>query len=947
VPKPLVIVESPAKAKTIEGFLGRDAVRVIASYGHVRDLPSSAKEVPKSVTDKDVRRLGIDVEDHFRPVYVIPDQKKDRVKALRAALADASEVYLATDEDREGEAISWHVLEVLKPSVPVKRMVFHEITKPAIEAALADWRELDMKLVEAQEGRRILDRLFGYEMSLVARRRAGGAVSAGRVQSVAGRLVVDRERARMAFRTATYWDLAGTFRASGGDGRPGRPSPDEASLATPTGRGGDFPATLASVGGRRLASGKDFDAATGQLAADADVVLLDEAGASALAEGLADVAFRVGAVEHKAVTERPKPPFTTSTLQQEAARKLGFSAARAMSVAQALYETGYITYMRTDSTNLSDQAITAARSRIETLYGKEYLPAEARTYRGKVKNAQEAHEAIRPAGDAMQPLEDIATTIDRDAEIKGSKADCKRLYELVWKRTVACQMADARVQRVTARLVADARDANGAAQEVTFNATGRTIEFPGYLRAYVEGADDPDAELEDREAILPPLAENDTVECREVNASGHATQPPARYTEASLVKELEERGIGRPSTYASVIDTLLRRDYVWKKGTALVPSWTAFAKQQLLERHFPHLIDYEFTATMEEALDAIARGEAEAEKWLHTFWFGNGQAGLKELIDDEHLATIDPAEVNAVAIGADAQGREIIVRVWNNGASVVRGDDKAPVPVDLPPDELTIPMAEELLERGAAGPRTIGTDPDTGMPVLALTGRYGPFVQLGEMEEGSKDKPKRASLLATMQTDTVTLEESLALLALPRVVGVSDGSEITALNGRYGPYLKKGDDSRSLDSEEQLFTVTLEQAEAIFAQPKQRRGRAAKPPIAALGPHPESGASVRVLDGRFGPYVTDGTINATVPRGIEPASIDLEQAVELLREREARGPATKRPAKRSGPPKTTKRVVKKGTSKAAKKRAAKKVPAPVPSVPPPTDEDQPETEPLA
>jgi DNA topoisomerase-1 len=489
-------------------------------------------------------------------------------------------------------------------------------------------------------------------------------------------------------------------------------------------------------------------------------------------------------------------------------------------------------------------------------------------------------------------------------------------------------------------------------QEVTFNATGRTIEFPGYLRAYVEGADDPDAELEDREAILPPLAEHDAVECREVNASGHTTQPPARYTEASLVKELEERGIGRPSTYASVIDTLLRRDYVWKRGTALVPSWSAFAKQQLLERHFAHLIDYEFTATMEEALDAIARGEAEAEKWLHTFWYGNGVAGLKELIDDEHLATIDPAEVNAVAIGADAQGREIIVRVWNNGASVVRGDDRAPVPVDLPPDELTIPMAEELLERGAAGPRTIGTDPDTGMPVLALTGRYGPFVQLGEMEDGSKEKPKRASLFSTMQTDTITLDEALALLALPRVVGVSEGSEITAQNGRYGPYLKKGDDSRSLDSEEQLFSVTLAQAEAIFAQPKQRRGRAAKPPIAALGPHPESGAAVRVLDGRFGPYVTDGTINATVPRGVEPASIDLAQAVELLREREARGPATKRPAKRSGPPKTTKRVVKKGTSKtskAAKKRATKKTvvtpadSAPEESVPPPTDEDQPET----
>jgi DNA topoisomerase-1 len=491
---------------------------------------------------------------------------------------------------------------------------------------------------------------------------------------------------------------------------------------------------------------------------------------------------------------------------------------------------------------------------------------------------------------------------------------------------------------VSARLAAVTTDSGDA---VTFQANGRTIEFPGYLRAYVEGADDPDAELEDREAILPELAEGDSVDCRELVPAGHTTQPPARYTEASLVKELEERGIGRPSTFASVIDTLLRRDYVWKKGSALVPSWTAFAKQQLLERHFPHLIDYEFTATMEEALDTIARGEAEAEKWLHAFWFGNGQAGLKDLIDDEHLATIDPADVNAVHIGHDAQGREIIVRVWNNGASVVRGDDKGPVPVDLPPDELTIALAEELLERGAAGPRVLGDDPESGLPVLALTGRYGPFVQLGEMEDGSKDKPKRASILSTMQPDTVTLGEALALLALPRVVGADgDGTEITALNGRYGPYLKKGTDSRSLDSEEQLFTVTLEQAEAIFAQPKRRRGGSAKPPIAELGSHPESGAAVRVLDGRFGPYVTDGAINATVPRGVEPASIDLEQAVELLREREARGPAKKKSSKRSGPPKTTKRVVKKGTSKAAKR--AKKKPAPVPSGPVGATEEEPD-----
>jgi DNA topoisomerase I len=934
VPKPLVIVESPAKAKTIEGFLGRDNVRVIASYGHVRDLPSSAKEVPKSVTDKDVRRLGIDVDHHFEPVWVVPEKKKDYVRALKDAATDASELYLATDEDREGEAISWHVLQLLKPKadIPVKRMVFHEITQSAIQDAIEHGRELDMKLVEAYQGRRVLDRLFGYEMSLVARRRAGGASSAGRVQSVAARLVVERERERMAFRAASYWDVQGLFAKADAE----------------------FPASLAAVDGKRLATGRDFEPTTGQLAATADVALLDEAGAAALAVDFASAEFTVDSVETKSQTERPRAPFTTSTLQQEAGRKLGFSAARAMSVAQKLYENGHITYMRTDATFLSDQAITGARNQIRALYGDEYLPAEPRIYKGKVKNAQEAHEAIRPAGDTMRLPDDLA------AELASS--DERRLYDLIWKRTIACQMADARVRRVTAR-----SSATQGGRTVTFQATGRTIEFPGYLRAYVEGADDPEAELEDREVLLPPLAEGDTLVCRELTPSGHTTQPPARYTEASLVKELEERGIGRPSTYASVIDTLLRRDYVWKKGTALVPTWSAFAKLQLLERHFAHLIDYEFTALMEEALDTIARGEGEAEKWLHEFWHGNGEPGLRQLVDDEHLSTIDPADVNAVHIGHDAQGREILVRVWNNGASVVRGDDKAPVPVDLAPDEMTIERAEDLLEKGAGGPRVLGEDPETHLPVLALTGRYGPFVQLGEMEEGSKEKPKRASLFSSMSPDTISLDEALALLSLPRVVGTDDaGREITALNGRYGPYLSKAPaaddggkpDSRSLEQEEQLFTITLAEAEAIFAQPKRRRGAQPKPPIAELGPHPESGARVRVLDGRFGPYVTDGTINATVPRGVNPEEIDLEQAVELLREREARGPAkkstratkakktSKKTSKSSGarkkaPPRTTTRVVKKGTSKKAKAAAQRNgdtAPAPIPMPVSPADD---------
>jgi DNA topoisomerase-1 len=910
VAKPLVIVESKAKAKTIEGYLGADNYVVMASVGHVRDLPQGAKQAPKGITDPQVRRLGIDVDDHFAPVYVVPDSKKHVVAELRAALKNASELYLATDEDREGEAISWHLLEVLKPNVPVKRMVFHEITNEAIADAMENWRDLDMKLVEAQEGRRVLDRLVGYEVSNVAFRRIGPGTSAGRVQSVATRLVVDRERARMAFRAASYWDLEGTFAAT---------PTDRAAEADAVTSGGAFTATLVQLDGKRPASGRDFDSSTGDLVARDDVVLLDEEGATALTARLADQEFRVASVESRLTTERPRAPFITSTLQQEAGRKLGFSAARAMHVAQGLYERGLITYMRTDSTTLSGQAISAARRQIARMYGDAYVPAEPRTYRSKVKNAQEAHEAIRPAGDQMRTADDLGR------ELQG--ADERRLYDLIWKRTIACQMADARIRRVTLRLATTST----AGEEATFQATGRTIEFPGYLRAYVEGADDPNAELEDREAILPALDEGDAVACQALHPSGHTTQPPARYTEASLVKELEERGIGRPSTYASVIDTIVKREYVWKKGSALVPTWTAFAKVQLLERYFTHLIDYEFTATMEEALDAIARGEGEAEKWLHTFYFGDGQVGLREMVGEENLALIDKAEVNSVYIGTDDEGRELVVHVWPNGANIERGDEKAPIPHDVAPDELTLALAAELIERGAGGPRELGDDPDTGLTVLALTGRFGPFVQLGEQPEGSKEKPKRASLFASMDPQTVTLEDALALLSLPRVVGAgADGVEITAQNGRYGPYLKKDNDSRSLGAESELFTVTLEQAEAIFAQPKQRRGRVAKPPLAELGAHPDSGAPVRMLDGRFGPYVTDGTTNASIPRGVDIASVTLEQAVELMRERAARAPATKSAkrstARKSPAKKAAKRTTKKATAKktAAKKTAATK-----------------------
>ncbi|HUF83115.1 MAG TPA: type I DNA topoisomerase [Acidimicrobiia bacterium] len=890
--KPLVIVESPAKARTIAGYLGADYV-VESSVGHIRSLPESAAEVPKKYKGSDAGRLGVDVENGFRPIYVVSRGKKDVVANLKKALKNASELYLATDEDREGEAIAWHVREVLDPDVPVRRLVFHEITRNAIEEALAHGRDLDMKLVEAQEGRRILDRLVGYELSPVLWKKVMPKLSAGRVQSVATRLVVERERARMAFRSGGWWDLEGSFAVSpkeGGDG--------------------SFAAKLTVLDGKRIPTGKDFDAATGQPSAPDEVVLLDEAEATALAGRLGDAEYRITSVETSPWRQQPHAPFITSTLQQEAGRKLRFTAARAMQVAQRLYERGFITYMRTDSTNLSAQAVTGARARIRELYGDDYLPEKERSYQRKVKNAQEAHEAIRPAGDDMRTAEQVRGELDDD-EV--------RLYELIWMRTVASQMADARGQKISLRLGATST----TGEDAVFSASGRTIEFPGFMRAYVEGADDPDAELEDRESPVPPVSEGDQARCESLAPTGHTTQPPARFTEASLVKEMEEDGIGRPSTYATVIQTIQERGYVWKKGSALVPSWTAFAVVQLLERHFDHLVDYQFTARMEEDLDGIANNEAESEKWLADFYFGDGQVGLKELVADDHLDQIDKESVNTVPLFDDPEGRPIVVRVWPNGASVQRGDDKAPIAPDIAPDELKMELIEELLERAAAGPRVLGTDPNTDEKVLVLNGRFGPFVQLGEIEDGSKEKPPRASLFEEMTPESVTLEEALALLSLPRVVGVDeDGTEITAQNGRYGPYLKKGTDSRSLEREEQLFTITKEEADAIFAQPKQRRGQRRKPPIAELGPHPESGEMVRVLDGRYGPYATDGTTNATIPRGTDPASVTLDEAVALIRDRAAKGPVKKRPRKKKAATKKRKATKKKEPAK--KRTAAKK-----------------------
>jgi DNA topoisomerase I len=903
--KPLVIVESPAKAKTIAGYLGSDYT-VKASVGHIRDLPRSKDEVPDDKKATHGRLAGIDPDDHFDACYVVPANKKKVVTELKQALKNADELILATDEDREGEAIGWHVLEALNPRVPVKRMVFHEITPNAIREALANPRDLDMKLVEAQEGRRKLDRIVGWETSPVLWRvfGRGQAASAGRVQSVAVRMVVERERARMRFRSGQWSDLEGTFLAVGASGSSAEDTP--------------FRASLVELDAKRVAEGRDFDAATGEIAAARvnDVVLLDAPRAQGLADRLRDVGYRVTSTESDPFSEKPRAPFTTSTLQQESGRKLRFTAARTMAVAQRLYERGFITYMRTDSTNLSEQAVGAARTAIREQYGEEYLPAEPRTFRNKVKNAQEAHEAIRPAGDR------IRTPAAVNAELDG---DERRLYELIWIRTVASQMSDARGRKMTIRLGATSTQGERA----VFRASGKAYDFLGWRRAYIEDVDEGD-EVE-AEARLPAVVEGAAVSCTELASVGHETKPPARYTEASLVKELEERGIGRPSTYAAVIETIQARSYVWRKGTALVPAWTAFAVTNLLERHFGHLVDYSFTATMEEALDVIARGEGEAEKWLHEFYYGNGTPGLHSLVSDEQLALINPRGVSTIPIGTDATGHEIIVRVGRYGPYVQREDNEtASLPPDIAPDELTVELALELIEKQSEGPRALGTDPGTDLPVFVLTGRFGPYVQLGEQQEGTKKKPKRASLFASMTPENVTFDEAMQLLSLPRVVGTdSEGREIAASPGRFGPYLKRSDaDTRSLSAEEQLFTVTLAEAEALYAQPKMRRGRQQKPPLAELGENPDNGQPVRVLEGRYGVYVTDGNVNATVPRGSDPAALTLDEAVGLLRARAEAGPkkAAKKTAKKTAKKvakKTAKKVAKKATAKTTKKAAKK------------------------
>ncbi|MEU4038616.1 type I DNA topoisomerase [Streptomyces collinus] len=916
----LVIVESPAKAKTIKGYLGPGYV-VEASVGHIRDLPNGAAEVPDKYTGE-VRRLGVDVEHDFQPIYVVNADKKAQVKKLKDLLKDSDELFLATDEDREGEAIAWHLQEVLKPKIPVKRMVFHEITKDAIREAVANPRQLNQKLVDAQETRRILDRLYGYEVSPVLWKKVMPRLSAGRVQSVATRLVVERERERIAFRSAEYWDLTGTF----GTGRAGDPS-DPSSLV----------ARLQTVDGRRVAQGRDFDS-LGQIKS-ANTLHLDEANARALAAALENTRFSVRSVESKPYRRSPYAPFRTTTLQQEASRKLGFGAKATMQVAQKLYENGYITYMRTDSTTLSETAIAAARAQVTQLYGADYLPPQPRTYAGKVKNAQEAHEAIRPSGDRFRTPAETGLTGDQF-----------KLYELIWKRTVASQMKDATGNSVTVKIGGTAADG----RDVEFSASGKTITFHGFLKAYVEGADDPNAELDDRERRLPQVAEGDALSAEEITVDGHATKPPARYTEASLVKELEEREIGRPSTYASIIGTILDRGYVFKKGTALVPSFLSFAVVNLLEKHFGRLVDYDFTARMEDDLDRIARGEAQAVPWLKRFYFGEGHhgvgsaaeagngdgdhlGGLKELVTD--LGAIDAREVSSFPVGND-----IVLRVGRYGPYIERGEkdseghQRADIPEDLAPDELSVELAEELLAK-PSGDFELGVDPETGHQIVAKDGRYGPYVTEilpeGTPKTGKNAvKPRTASLFKSMSLDTVTLEDALKLMSLPRVVGTdADGVEITAQNGRYGPYLKKGTDSRSLQSEDQLFTITLEEAQAIYAQPKQRGRAAAKPPLKELGDDPVSGKPVVVKDGRFGPYVTDGETNATLRSGDSVEAITPERGFELLAEKRAKAPAKKTAkkatAKKAAPAKKTaaKKTAAKKTTAAAKKTTAKKTTA--------------------
>ena len=899
--KKLVIVESPAKSRSIAKYLGDDFI-VDASAGHIRDLPQPS-ELPADMKKGPFGKFAVDPENGFEPYYVVSESKKSKVRELKKQLKDADELYLATDADREGEAIAWHLYEVLKPKVPTYRLTFTEITKEAIQRSMENPREIDSDLVDAQETRRILDRLYGYEISPVLWRKVGKGLSAGRVQSVATRMVVDRERERMAFIPAGYWDLAGTFSTAGGE---------------------SFGAKLHAVNGERIASGSDFTDKGELKKTRRDVVVLTQDEATSLAEGLENAQFSVDSVEEKPYSRRPQPPFITSTLQQDAARRLRFSSRVTMQVAQRLYENGYITYMRTDSTTLSSQALNAARRQASELYGAESVPSSPRFYSRRNETAQEAHEAIRPAGDSFRTPKQVRNELS---------ADEFKLYELIWKRTVASQMADAKGFTASVRLTGTAADDRRA----TFGASGTVITFPGFLAAYEEIKDNDDAAAasgKGNDKRLPKLEEDQSLTGEEIAAKGHETSPPARYTEATIVAELEKREIGRPSTYAPTISVIMDRGYVTKRGSALVPSWTAFSVIRLLEEHFGRYVDYDFTARLEDDLDQIARGEIEREAWLQGFYLGaeTTEEGLKNVVDN--LGEIDARAVNTIEI---VEGVE--VRVGRYGPYLERPNadgeadengglklDRANIPADLAPDELSTAKVQELFDQAALSGRVLGTDPETGHDVVAKDGRYGPYVtevipELSEEEiqahldaqpteyykngkpkpkkKPPKPKPRTGSLLSSMSLETVTIDDALKLLSLPRTVGTDEaGEEILALNGRFGPYLKKGADTRPLQNEEQLFSITEDEARTIYAQPKQRGRGAAKPPLAELGTDPITERPVVVKDGRFGPYVTDGQTNATVPQSVSLEQLTKEQAYSMLAEKRAKAPAKKSDGRR-------------------------------------------------
>ena len=884
----LVIVESIAKATRIQSMLGPDYI-VKPSIGHIRDLPQSAADIPVSVKGEKWARLGINVNDHFKPVYVVSSDRKKIVAELKAALKQVDELYLATDEDREGEAIAWHLQEVLNPKIPVKRMVFHEITPSAIAKAVSETRQLDLRLVDAQEGRRFLDRLVGYEVSPVLWRAVDKARSAGRVQSVAIRLVCERERERMAFTSAQWFDV----------------------IAVLSAKSAAFDAIVETINGSSLATGKNFDA-SGNLDPKASVQVLSEPSANAIAAKLVDADVRITSIVSTPRTQRPQPPFMTSSLQIEASRKLRFDPERTMRAAQRLYEQGWITYMRTDSTTLSNEAINAARSMARSMFGDDYVADAPRRYDRKVKNAQEAHEAIRPAGETFRSLDETHGHLGGDE---------RAVYDLIWKRTIASQMVDARLTQDKVRLTTTLHGVEGydGDLEAGLSATGLRIEFPGFRRAYVEGTDNPEAELADQERILPALSEGESVPVQGAEAKGHDTQPPDRYSEATLIKKLEDLGIGRPSTYASVMKTIDRRGYVWKKGKSLVPAFRAFAVVNLMQLYFSDLVDYQFTAEMEDQLDDIAQGKQDLEPWLNKFYFGDPSAstelarlGLEHVTHELH--EFDFAAINSIPLGLAPDGEMVSVRSGRYGPYLVHGEDRASIPEATEPDSLGVEYALELLA-APSNDRELGPDELTGQPIFLKAGRYGPYVQVGELLS-PKDKPRTASLFSTMAPESITLDEAKQLLSLPRTVGdhPEGGEPILAQNGRYGPYLTWGKETRSLESEDQIFTIDLPGALALLAQPKQRGRRAAAGPLKELGEDPVTKREVVVRSGRFGLYVTDGETNATLRLGDTPETISLDRACELLAERRNAEPSTR-----------VRKAVKKPAKKApAKKRSAKK-----------------------